>query len=55
VWQILTGLLLGSIAYFVDAITLETPVLATGADGIATTHAICAIIKSAKTGTPIDL
>ncbi len=51
----LTGFVLDSIAYFVDAVTLGTPVLATGADGIATTRAICAIIESAKAGMPVDL
>jgi predicted dehydrogenase len=51
----LTGFVLDSIAYFVDAVTQGAPALATGEDGIATTRAICAIIESAKTGMPIDL
>jgi predicted dehydrogenase len=51
----LTGFVLDSIAYFVDAVRNGTPVLATGADGIAATRAICAIIDSAKRGLPVDL
>ncbi|BCX02309.1 MAG: dehydrogenase [Candidatus Roseilinea sp.] len=51
----LTGFVLDSIAYFVDAVTRGTPVLATGEDGVAVTRAICAIIASAKTGAPVNL
>lgn len=51
----LTGFVLDSIAYFVDAVTLGRPVLATGADGIAATRAICAIIESEKTGLPVSM
>jgi predicted dehydrogenase len=51
----LTGFVLDSIAYFVDAVTLGKPVLASGADGIAVTRAICAIIDSAAQGVPIQL
>jgi predicted dehydrogenase len=51
----LTGFVLDSIAYFVDAITRNTPVLATAEDGIAVTRAICAVIESAQTGAPVYL
>jgi predicted dehydrogenase len=51
----LTGFVLDSIAHFVDAVIDDAPVLATGADGIANTRAICAIIKSARTGQPVML
>lgn len=51
----LTGFVLDSIAYFVDAVTAGAPVLAAGADGIAATRAICAIIESAKSGQPVDV
>jgi predicted dehydrogenase len=50
----LTGFVLDSIAYFVDAVVKSTPVLATGEDGIATTRIICAIIESAQKGMPVD-
>jgi len=51
----LTGFVLDSIAYFIDAVTLGTPVLATGEDGIAVTRTICAIIESAKKGVPVTI
>lgn len=51
----LTGFVLDSIAYFIDAITLGTPVLATGEDGIATTRIICAMLESVETGQPVSL
>ncbi len=51
----LTGFVLDSIAYFVDAVTQGKPVLATGEDGIAVTRAICAIIESAEKGEPVYL
>lgn len=51
----LTGFVLDSIAYFVDAVAQDKPVLATGEDGIAVTKAIHAIIESAKTGMPVTL
>lgn len=51
----LTGFVLDSIAYFVDAVTQGAPVLAGGADGIAVTRAICAIIASAQARMPVDL
>jgi predicted dehydrogenase len=46
---------LDSIAYFVDAIAHDGPVLATGEDGVAATRIICAILESAATGQPISL
>jgi len=51
----LTGFVLDSIAYFVDAVTHGAPVLATGEDGVAVTRAICAIIESARSGRPVSL
>ncbi len=51
----LTGFVLDSIAYFVDAVARGAPVLATGEDGVAATRAICAIIESAATGAPVSL
>lgn len=51
----LTGFVLDSIAYFIDAVTLDAPVLATGEDGIATTRIICAILESVATGQPVSL
>jgi predicted dehydrogenase len=49
----LTGFVLDSIAYFVDAIVHDAPVLATGEDGVATTRIICAILESAAQGQPV--
>lgn len=51
----LTGFVLDSIAYFVDAITQGAPVLATAEDGVATTRIICAILDSAARGQPVTL
>jgi predicted dehydrogenase len=51
----LTGFVLDSIAYFVDAVTLGVPVLATGEDGVATTRVICAILESVERGVPVTL
>jgi predicted dehydrogenase len=51
----LTGFVLDSIAYFVDAVVRDAPVLATGADGIAATRIICAILESAETRQPVML
>ena len=51
----LTGFVLDSIAYFVDAVTADAPVLATGEDGIATTRIIAAILESAAKGQPVSL
>lgn len=51
----MTGFVLDSIGYFVDAITLGTPVLATGEEGVAVTRIICAILESAEKGLPIVL
>jgi predicted dehydrogenase len=51
----LTGFVLDSIAYFVDAIAEGTPVLATGEDGVATTRIICAILDSVASGQPVTL
>lgn len=51
----LTGFVLDSIAYFVDAVVRGAPVLASGADGVATTKIICAILESAQTGRPVAL
>jgi predicted dehydrogenase len=51
----LTGFVLDSIVHFIDAVTLDQPVLANGADGLAVTRAICAILESAERGVPIDL
>lgn len=51
----LTGFVLDSIAYFVDAVTRGAPVLATGEDGLATTRVICAILDSVARGAPVTL
>jgi predicted dehydrogenase len=51
----LTGFVLDSIAYFVDAVVRDTPVLATGQDGIAVTRLICAILQSIETRGPVEL
>jgi predicted dehydrogenase len=51
----LTGFVLDSIARFVDAVIDDAPLLATGADGVANTRAISAIIESARTGQPVVL
>jgi predicted dehydrogenase len=51
----LTGFILDAIAYFVDAVTLGTPVLANGEDGLAATKVICAILESAEKGMPVNL
>jgi len=51
----LTGFVLDSIAYFVDAVTKGTPVLATGEDGIVVTRTIRAIMESAERGEPVLL
>jgi predicted dehydrogenase len=51
----LTGFVLDSIAHFVDAVVRDTPVLATGRDGVAVTRLICAILQSIELGRPVDL
>jgi predicted dehydrogenase len=51
----LTGFVLDSIAYFIDSITLDAPIRATGEDGIATTKIICAILDSVEKGEPVEL
>ncbi len=49
------GFMLESIARFVDAVVHGKPVLATGADGVAATRVLCAMIESAETGQPVTL
>ena len=49
------GFMLESIARFVDAVVHGKPVLATGADGVAATRVLCAMIESAETGQPVAL
>lgn len=51
----LTGFVLDSIAYFVDAVTKGAPVIATGEDGVAVTRILCAIEESAASGLPVEL
>jgi predicted dehydrogenase len=51
----LTGFVLDSIAYIVDAVSGDASVLATGEDGVATTRIICAIQESVQTGMPVVL
>jgi predicted dehydrogenase len=51
----LTGFVLDSIAYFVDAVVRDAPVLATGEDGLAVTRLICAILQSIETRCPVEL
>jgi predicted dehydrogenase len=50
-----TGFVLDSIAYFVDAVVGDAPVLATGADGLAVTRLICAILKSIETRGVVEV
>jgi predicted dehydrogenase len=51
----LTGFVLDSIAYFVDAVTRGDPVVATGEEGVAVTRLLCAIEESAAAGQPVEL
>ena len=51
----MTGFILDAIAYFVDAITLGTPVLASAQDGVEATRIICAILESVEKGLPVDI
>ncbi|MFE6189735.1 Gfo/Idh/MocA family protein [Streptomyces sp. NPDC056465] len=51
----LTGFVLDAIAYFVDAVVFDKPVLATGEDGIEITRILCAIEDSVRAGMPVDL
>ncbi|MGY0020400.1 Gfo/Idh/MocA family protein [Streptomyces sp. YJ-C3] len=51
----LTGFVLDAIAYFVDAVVFDKPVLATGQDGIEVTRILCAIEESVRSGQPVDL
>src|SRR5712692_4154037 len=51
----MTGFILDSIVHFIDAVTLGTPVLASGEDGIANTRIIRAIIESAERGEAVML
>ena len=51
----LTGFVLDAIAYFVDAITQDGAVLASGEDGVEATRIICAILESAESGAPVYL
>ena len=49
------GFIQESIARFADTVLHDTPVLASGADGLAATKVLSAIIESADTGQPVDL
>jgi predicted dehydrogenase len=49
----MTGFILDSIAHFIDAVTLGKPVLATGAEGVANTRIIRAIMESVEKGAPV--
>jgi predicted dehydrogenase len=51
----LTGFVLDSIVRFVDSVIHDAPLLATAADGVANTRALCAIAESARTGQPVEL
>jgi predicted dehydrogenase len=51
----MSGFVLESIARFVDAVTDNQPVLASGEDGLVVTRVLSAITESAKAGHPIDL
>ena len=51
----LTGFVLDAIAYFVDAITQDGAVLASGEDGVEATRIICAILEFAESGAPVYL
>ena len=44
-----------AIARFVDAVTLDTPVLADAEDGLQVTRVLTAIEEAAKTGETIKL
>lgn len=51
----MTGFVLDSIAYFIDAVTQGVPVLATAEEGVAITRIICAILESVEKGHAITL
>ncbi len=51
----LTGFVLDSIAYFIDAVTKGTPVIATGEEGIRNVKIIHAILESARIGQRVTL
>lgn len=51
----LGGFVYESILQFVDAVANDTPVSATGRDGLAATRLLTAISQSAKSGQPVDL
>jgi predicted dehydrogenase len=51
----LSGFVLEAIARFVDAVANDTPVLASGEDGLVVTRVLCAIQDSAASGRPVDL
>ncbi|MEM7538402.1 MAG: Gfo/Idh/MocA family oxidoreductase [Chloroflexota bacterium] len=49
------GFVLESIARFVDVVVHDQPIIATGADGVAATRVLCAMIESGGTGQPVVL
>jgi predicted dehydrogenase len=49
------GFVLESIARFVDAVVSDTPVVASGEDGLLVTRVLTAIEESASSGRPVDL
>jgi predicted dehydrogenase len=51
----LTGFVMDAIAQFVDAVTGDGPVLATGEEGLQVTAVLCAILESIETGVPVDV
>ncbi len=51
----ISGFTLETIARFVDAVVVDAPVLATGAEGALVTRVLCAIEESARRGQPVEL
>ncbi len=51
----MSGFVLEAIARFVDAVVHDSPVLATGEDGLMVTRVLTAVTESAATGRPVDL
>jgi predicted dehydrogenase len=51
----LTGFVMDAIAQFVDAVTGDGPVLATGEEGLQVTAVLCGILESIESGKPVDI
>lgn len=51
----LTGFVMDAIAQFVDAVSGDGPVLATGEEGLQVTAVLCGILESIESGKPVDI